>query len=205
MSMERAFSHARGVRSKRRPVCNLGHFILSEANLDPSYAAYAGYRWRDVHEAFDIISNRFHVHKKIRKAPSGRPSTSVNVSFAALAVRLNGQTMSERLGGLGPRAKQISHLCNNPLCYEPDHLWYETAEANLARNVCRNRMTAMVDGTDVGMPLCPHATETSPACVITAQRMVRRMWYEDDGELSSGTTLMVPRGTTSARSSGKNV
>lgn len=37
--------------------------------------------------------------------------------------------------GLMPRGHQACHTCNNPICYNPDHLYWGTHEDNLADKV----------------------------------------------------------------------
>lgn len=45
---------------------------------------------------------------------------------------------------------QVSHLCHNPMCYNPDHLSFEVGVVNLARNGCP------------GPPACRH----HPQCLV---------------------------------------
>lgn len=62
--------------------------------------------------------------------------------------------------------KQVSHLCHNPTCINPDHLIVETQSENEARKECANKINVVTDigGKRYYLPAkaCPH----TPNCIL---------------------------------------
>jgi hypothetical protein len=57
-----------------------------------------------------------------------------------------------------------SHLCGNPWCFEPKHLWWENRANNIARRGCAGRVLA----GDRWIRVCQH----TPECKVTTSGVV---------------------------------
>lgn len=92
-------------------------------------------------------------------------TNAYTVYLHQIACRANGQSAEDRLAGF-EKGYQCSHLCHNPLCFNPDHLWFESRSMNQARDLCANAEGgADSQGKVVA---CPHGDVRAgvPYCVM---------------------------------------
>ena len=72
---------------------------------------------------------------------------------------------------------EISHLCNNKRCANPDHLWAESSAVNKSRNYCE----PVVYINSVPVPHCRH----HPPCIVLPQHheeaIEYSVWKDVDG------------------------
>lgn len=64
---------------------------------------------------------------------------------------------------------QVSHLCHNPRCFNPDHLVVEESARNRARNICQHHEVVKFAGFSYHP--CPHdAGGVHPKCILPTRR-----------------------------------
>ena len=83
----------------------------------------------------------------------------------------------------GTGGYEVSHLCHNPACFNPEHIVVERAELNRARNSCHDRVVFEVEGLIVINP-CPHWNDAAwnlgerglgKACVLPTMKIPKEM------------------------------
>lgn len=81
-------------------------------------------------------------------------------------------------GSLPPTSEhEVSHLCHNPACVNPDHLIWEFHRANVAREKCRYTRSIKCPGCEHTFSLCKHDPKCIP-CTCTSNT-------EEGGEAES--------------------
>lgn len=98
---------------------------------------------------------------------------------------------------------QVSHLCHNSRCFNPDHLVIETAALNKSRQRCNGHViTVGPDGTRFH-PCNHHRTEHWLACILPEYQLDSRGYWEmgTDGkpQIRTGSAGVAARGFSPRR------
>lgn len=73
---------------------------------------------------------------------------------------------------------QVSHLCHNPRCFNPDHLIVEESARNIARNMCKGH--EIVEFAGLRYHPCPHGQNgRHPPCLLPTRRIDRPGIYSN--------------------------
>lgn len=95
-----------------------------------------------------------------------RTSSSSKVEFylhvCAYLSKSESPEQKECFIGMMEQGYQVSHLCHNKTCFNPDHLSLETGQVNRDRNVCQKLKVIKCECGTIHNP-CPH----EPKCLLS--------------------------------------
>lgn len=164
----------------RRRTKNLGSLRLPAESLLPEFQRFAGYLWREVHLAFNANTSLYDDFVTLEvKSLAAQRSKSASIYCQQLAAWVEPADARQRLVARTLNY-ECSHLCNNPLCYNPDHLFLESPAKNQARESCRQAETV---GTEAGDAVaCTHGGGGVPYCVRSKITVKVRLIHEGAGQ-----------------------
>lgn len=79
---------------------------------------------------------------------------------------------------LGDSDLQVSHLCHNPNCFNPNHLVIEPSRLNKSRNDCKNSKIVKFSFFFSYDP-CPHGQIARKRCILPIRRFTRPGQYSE--------------------------
>jgi len=92
------------------------------------------------------------------------PADTLASTTTAAKVLVHVIVLTEVQGPAPEGRADASHLCGNPWCFEPKHLWWENRVNNIARRGCAGRVLA----GDRWIRVCQH----TPECKVTTSGVV---------------------------------
>ena len=114
--------------------------------------------------------------RNTRRPPTGDAVIGCNPFLHQLAVVAKGQGLQLLMTG---RGKEVSHLCHNGSCFNPDHLVVEDQRLNHSRQRCAGTFEVQCPCGTAFNP-CPHREEDPMrfACILPIYKLTQGEFHE---------------------------